>query len=67
MFGQSMVLGLTQILVSLTVNSAIIWCAGGFAAWMGQRPSWAAFQKWLMATTVLGALAVRLALERRPS
>jgi threonine/homoserine/homoserine lactone efflux protein len=65
-FGQSMVLGLTQILVSLTVNSAVIWCSGGFAAWMGQRPSWAAFQRWLMAT-VLGALAVRLALERRPS
>lgn len=66
LFGQGMVLGLTQIAVSLTVNSLIVWSAGGIAAWLRKRPSWVVVQRWLMAT-VLGALALRLAAERRPA
>lgn len=66
LFGQSILLGLTQIAVSLIVNSVIVWCAGGFAAWLRARPAWVVVQRWLMAT-VLGALALRLAVDRRPA
>lgn len=66
LFGQSVILGLTQIAVSLTVNSVIVWSAGGLAAWLRRRPAWIVVQRWLMAT-VLGALALRLAANRRPA
>lgn len=63
---QGVVLGLTQIAVSFTVNFAIVLTAGSAAAWLAGRPSWLRVQRWFMAS-VLGALAVRLALERRPA
>lgn len=63
---QSVVLGLTQIAVSFTVNFAIVLTAGSAAAWIAGRPSWLKAQRWVMAG-VLGALAVRLAIERRPA
>ncbi len=64
---QSMVLGATQIAISVCVNSAIILAAGGIAVFLAQRPLWALVQRWLMGT-VLGLLALRMLLEpRRPT
>jgi threonine/homoserine/homoserine lactone efflux protein len=62
--GQSLILGTTQILVSITVNAAIAMTAGSIAAFLAGRPSWATAQRWIMAT-MLGALALRMATEAR--
>jgi threonine/homoserine/homoserine lactone efflux protein len=61
---QSLVLGFTQIAVSVTVNSLIALAAGSIAAFLITRPGWAMAQRWLMGT-VLAGLAVRMALESR--
>jgi threonine/homoserine/homoserine lactone efflux protein len=60
---QSLALGFTQIAVSLTVNTCIVFGAGALSSWLAGRPIWLRLQSWFMAT-VLGALAVRLATER---
>lgn len=60
---QSFVLGLTQIAVALCGNCAIALGAGGIAGFLGRRPTWLRMQRYLMGT-VLGGLAVRIALER---
>jgi threonine/homoserine/homoserine lactone efflux protein len=62
-FAQSLALGLTQIAVSLTVNTCIVFGAGALSEWLARRPIWLLLQSWFMAT-VLGALAFRLATER---
>lgn len=59
---QSFVLGLTQIAVSVSVNSAIVVMAGGIAYFLRRRPFWLMVQRWLMGT-VLAGFAVRLATE----
>jgi threonine/homoserine/homoserine lactone efflux protein len=59
---QAIALGLTQIVVSLTVNFLIVLAAGSIAAWFATRPSWLKAQRWLMAG-VLAGLAVQLAFE----
>ena len=61
---QSLALGSTQIVVSITVNALIAVTAGSIAAFLKARPSWALFQRWLMGT-VLAGLAVRMAVESR--
>ena len=61
---QSVVLGATQILISMTVNAAIIMAAGGVAHFLATRQTWATMQRYLMAT-VLGGLALRMATEAR--
>jgi threonine/homoserine/homoserine lactone efflux protein len=61
---QSLALGFTQIVISVTVNGLIILAAGAIAAFLAGQPVWAAVQRWIMAT-VLGGLAVRMALESR--
>jgi threonine/homoserine/homoserine lactone efflux protein len=60
---QSLTLGLTQITLSLAVNSCIVLSAGSLALWLARRPVWLHLQRWFMAT-VLGLLAVRLITER---
>jgi threonine/homoserine/homoserine lactone efflux protein len=63
---QSVVLGFTQIVISVSVNAMIAGAAGSIALFLGQRPTWLLVQRWLMGT-VLAGLAVRMALEtRRP-
>jgi threonine/homoserine/homoserine lactone efflux protein len=62
--GQFIVLGLTQIAVSFSVNLIIVLTAGTVAGWLAARSTWLGIQRWLMGG-VLAALAVRLALERR--
>ncbi|SFS09739.1 Threonine/homoserine/homoserine lactone efflux protein [Stenotrophomonas maltophilia] len=61
---QSLVLGATQIVVSLSVNAVIVVLAGSIAAFLAARPTWQAAQRWLMGT-VLAGLAVRMAAEGR--
>ena len=64
MFTQSIVLGLTQISVSFTVNLLIALFASGIAVWFVRNPLWLAEQRYVMGG-VLAALAVRLMLEQR--
>jgi len=56
---QSLVLGFTQIVISVSVNAMIAMAAGSLALFLGQRPTWLVLQRWLMGT-VLAGLAVRM-------
>ncbi|PXW42320.1 LysE family translocator [Dickeya zeae] len=62
--GQSLTLGITQILISMTVNASLIMVAGYIAAFLAERPLWQRVQRWLMGT-VLAALAVRMLVDSR--
>lgn len=61
---QGLVLGSTQLLISMTVNAAIVLATGTIARFLAERPVWQRFQRWAMAT-VLGGLAVRMLFEAR--
>ena len=61
---QSLVLGTTQIAISISVNAMIAITAGSVAGFLGRRPAWLRLQRWLMGT-VLAGLALRLATEAR--
>ncbi len=61
---QSLVLGLTQIVVSVAVNASVALSAGSISRFLGQRPAWLRIQRWLMGG-MLGALALRMATEAR--
>ncbi|MDF0729656.1 LysE family translocator [Pseudomonas entomophila] len=61
---QSLVLGTTQILISVTVNALIALMAGSIAVFLAGRPLWQQVQRWLMGT-VLAGLAVRMLAEGR--
>nr|WP_298727358.1 LysE family translocator [uncultured Steroidobacter sp.] len=63
-WAQSLVLGLTQIIISVSVNALIVFMAGSVALFFAARPSWQLVQRWLMGT-VLAGLAVRMAVESR--
>ncbi|MFL6620316.1 MAG: LysE family translocator [Povalibacter sp.] len=63
-FTQSMLLGATQILISVSVNTSIVFGAGSIATFLAARPLWARVQRWLMGT-VLGLLAVRMLWDSR--
>ena len=64
LFVQSIVLGLTQITVSFSVNLCIALSAGTISAWFARNRLWLSVQRYVMGT-VLAGLAVRLALEER--
>jgi threonine/homoserine/homoserine lactone efflux protein len=66
LFIQSIILGLTQISVSFSVNLLIALFAAGIASWFVHNPTWLAAQRYFMGF-VLGALALRLMLEQRRS
>lgn len=61
---QSIVLGLTQIAISLTINGLASVSAGSIALFLAGRPFWMTVQRWFMAT-VLAGLAVRMATEAK--
>ncbi|MEI2830741.1 LysE family translocator [Pseudomonas mosselii] len=61
---QSLVLGGTQIVISVTVNALIALMAGSIAVFLAGRPLWQQLQRWLMGT-VLAALALRMLAEGR--
>lgn len=60
---QSLILGLTQISISLTVNVLIVLSAARLAQFFQGRPLWLSIQKYVMGL-VLGGLAVRLATDK---
>ena len=62
--GQSLTLGATQMVISLSVNAVIIAAAGSIAGFLATRPRWVAAQRWFMGT-VLGGLALKMATEAR--
>ena len=62
--GQSLVLGITQIAISVTVNALIAITAGSIAVFLISRPGWLVAQRWLMGS-VLAGLAVKMATEAR--
>jgi threonine/homoserine/homoserine lactone efflux protein len=62
--GQGLVLGCTQIAISMTFNALIAASAGTIANVLQRRRRWMLVQRWLMGT-VLGALALRMAVEAR--
>src|SRR3569833_275338 len=61
---QSLVLGASQIGISIAVNAMIVLAAGSIAAFLSSRPTWLAMQRWLLGT-VLAGLAVRMAIDAR--
>jgi threonine/homoserine/homoserine lactone efflux protein len=63
-FLQSLLLGVTQMVISFSVNLAIIFTAGTLAAFFATRPLWLRTQRWFMGG-VLAALATRLAMDER--
>lgn len=64
LLGQSVLLGATQLVVSVSVNAMIIVTAGSLAAVLATRPSWLRLQRWIMGL-MLGGFAMRMALEGR--
>lgn len=62
--GQALVLGTTQIVISVAVNAIIAISAGSIALFLAGRPSFVLVQRWVMGT-VLTALAVRMVREAR--
>ncbi|MCU1726187.1 LysE family translocator [Pseudomonas sp. 7P_10.2_Bac1] len=63
-FTQSVLLGLTQISVSFSVNLLIALFASGIAVWFMRNPTWLIAQRYVMGF-VLAGLAIRLLLEPR--
>jgi threonine/homoserine/homoserine lactone efflux protein len=61
---QSLVLGSVHIVISVAINSMIACAAGSIAAFLMARPKWLLAQRWIMGT-MLGGLAVRMALDGR--
>lgn len=64
LLSQLLVLGFTQITISMTVNALIVMAAGTIALFLMRNPAWALVQRWLMGT-VLAGLAIRMALDSR--
>jgi len=60
---QSFELGLTQAIVSITINLIIVLTAARLAAFFAKKPTWVTVQKWFMAS-ILTALAMKMALAK---
>ncbi|MDT3377242.1 LysE family translocator [Labrys neptuniae] len=60
--GQTLQLGLIQILVSAFFNACFVVMAGTISAFLAGRPLWTTIQRWLMGTVLMG-LAARMALD----
>ena len=61
---QALVLGSVQIVISVAINASIALSAGAIAGLLGRRPGIAMAQRWVMGT-VLGGLALRMAMDAR--
>ncbi|MFF5126896.1 LysE family translocator [Streptomyces syringium] len=60
---QSLVLGLTQIIVGVVMNGVFVLTAGSVASFFSGRPLWARIHRYAMGTA-LAAFAVRIAADR---
>lgn len=63
-FLQALILGGTQVAISISVNALIAVSAGSVAALFTARPRWMLVQRWLMGT-VLAGFALRMAMDAR--
>lgn len=61
--GQSLLLGIAQLSISLTVNGMIAFTAGTIAGFLNGRPIWLVIQRWLMGSVLTG-IAVKMATDR---
>lgn len=59
---QSLMLGLTQTVISVSINGLIAFSAGTIARFLGTRPSYMRMQRWIMGS-VLAGFALRMALQ----
>ncbi len=64
--GQSLVFGMTQVLIGATVNLLVALCAAQIAVWFARNRFWLSVQRYVMGF-VLGALALRLLVQPRHS
>lgn len=62
-FRQSLTLGITQMIVSFTVNFIIVLVAARVARWFSANPKWIRIQKWFMASVLTG-LAAKMAFDK---
>jgi threonine/homoserine/homoserine lactone efflux protein len=62
--GQSLMLGFTQIIISVAVNALVAVMAGFIAGFVASQPTWLLVQRWIMGTLLAG-LAVRMAMASR--
>ncbi|WP_031164433.1 LysE family translocator [Streptosporangium roseum] len=60
---QGLVLGLTQIVIALSVNGMIVLSAGAIAGFLGRRPLWTRVQRYLMGAA-LAVFALRIVTDR---
>jgi threonine/homoserine/homoserine lactone efflux protein len=63
---QSVMFGMIQIVISVSVNAIIALTAGSITGFLATRPTWLKVQRWLMGT-VLAGFAVRMAFEAKRS
>jgi threonine/homoserine/homoserine lactone efflux protein len=61
---QSIVFGMIQIAISVSVNAMIALTAGSITGFLSARPTWLKVQRWLMGT-VLAGFALRMAFEAK--
>ena len=61
---QSIVFGMIQIVISVSVNAIIAVTAGSITGFLAARPMWLKVQRWLMGT-VLAGFALRMAFEAK--
>jgi threonine/homoserine/homoserine lactone efflux protein len=61
---QSLVLGGTQLAISVSVNASIAMTAATIAAFLKTHPFWMVAQRWLMGT-VLAGMALKMATDAR--
>jgi len=61
---QSLVLGVTQILIGASVNLAVTLFAASLAVWFARNRLWLSLQRYLMGL-VLGGLAIKLLAQQR--
>ncbi|MDQ8034889.1 lysine transporter LysE [Bordetella genomosp. 1] len=61
---QGLMLGFTQATISVTVNAMIVLAAGAISQFFMRSPAWMVAQRMVMGS-LLGALAVRMALDSR--
>lgn len=61
---QSLMLGMTQIVISVSINALVAISAGTIALFLVRKPSFAVVQRWLMGGVLTG-LAVKIASESR--
>lgn len=61
---QSFALGLTQLVVGISMTALITLSAASISALLAKRPGWQRLQRWLMGS-VLAGLAVHMLIQRR--